>query len=71
MDIGAAVTVLLEYKEWFSLGALLAGVAWWIVSKVLKRTRQPVQTQKGGSQSRNIQVGRDLNVGGKERDDGV
>lgn len=58
---------VVENKEWLFSGAAiaipLALLGWFITS------RRNKQVQKGGHNSTNIQVGRDLSVGGRKKDE--
>ncbi|MGM0768504.1 MAG: hypothetical protein ACQEV6_10795 [Pseudomonadota bacterium] len=58
---------VVENKEWLFSGAAIAipiAVLGWFIT--LRRNKQ---VQKGGDNSTNIQVGRDLSVGGRKEDE--
>ena len=63
-ELGA---LLNEYKLYFVLGAVAAGAVWaWI--RLRKSARQTEMRQSSGTQSTNLQAGRDITMGsGKDR----
>ncbi|WP_152484737.1 hypothetical protein [Halomonas sp. THAF5a] len=56
-----------ENKDWLFSGVAIAiplAIIGWLIS-----SRRKKQTQKGGDNSTNIQVGRNLRIGGRKEDD--
>lgn len=69
-----AIAWIDKNKDWLFDGlgvAVLSGIAWALWALFFKGKENPTQTINSGNNSTNIQVGQDLKIRGKEKNNDV